>query len=149
MLIVSYFPFAHRYLTLKRIMRRSIRNFNIPLPRVTYRHSTSLYRETQVLYCQIWRCLKINSLLSRANSSERKFYEGFKAQSMCRKSQLLFFPLTKKFIRAFENSLCPVIFKKSIFARSNAEEGGGNGGRSLPEGMLKLPIDRYIITIIS
>ena len=44
---------------------------------------------------------------------------------MCRKSQLLFFPLTKKFIRAFENSLCPVIFKKSIFARSNAEEGGG------------------------
>lgn len=51
MLIVSYFPFAHRYLTLKRIMHRSVRSFNIPLPRVTYRHSTSLYRETLVLYC--------------------------------------------------------------------------------------------------
>ena len=53
MLIVSYFPFAHRYLTLKRIMHRSVRSFNIPLPRVTYRHSTSLYRETLVLYCEI------------------------------------------------------------------------------------------------
>lgn len=45
---------------------------------------------------------------------------------MCRKSQLLIFPLTKKFVGAFENSLCPVggVLKNQSF-QGQMPEGGG------------------------
>ena len=60
---------------------------------------------------------------------------------MCRKSQLLIFPLTKKFVGAFENSLCPV----GGVLTNQSSQGQMPGRGRLPEGMLKLPIDWYII----
>ena len=60
---------------------------------------------------------------------------------MCRKSQLLLFPLTKIFVGAFENSLCPV----GGVLTNQSSQGQMPGRGRLPEGMLKLPIDWYII----
>lgn len=60
---------------------------------------------------------------------------------MCRKSQLLLFPLTKIFVGAFENSLCPV----GGVLTNQSSQGQMPGGGRLPEGMLKLRIDWYII----